>query len=249
VQDGGGAECVVEVVGATAVISEHAPCLEPCDRVLDAGPASAMTTPCAIPDDAIVVKHRRGKLGNATIATVGEDPPVMLAELLDARATVVDWIVTIPWSSRAGRDDKEVSSSDQDLRVTRVSVVLRLRGTGVIAGWDQRAIDDPRNTPVAWRWSDEGGEHRREHRDDSMGRRRRDLRTRGELAEGEVGAQRDAGKEDAPAQRVRLRSPAPVGCHAIEASYDRIELLPGHGREHEHARNRHRQMLAVRRTA
>lgn len=153
-----GAKSVVEVVSATSVIAENAPTLEPGDRVLDTCSALAMTPPRAVADDATVAKCGRDELGDAAIAAVGKDSAMALAELLDERAAVVDRIVAIPGSARGAGDDAEVAASDQDLRIARVPVVLRFRSTRVIAGRNQRPVDDPRDAAITRRWIDECGE-------------------------------------------------------------------------------------------
>jgi hypothetical protein len=106
---------VVEVLSETSVVAQHASCLEPGDRVFDACTAPSMTTPRGVTHDTVTAKHRRD-LWDASIASVGRDASVMPTNLLDERATVVDWIVAIPWSTRGRRDDSKVSSPDQSAR-------------------------------------------------------------------------------------------------------------------------------------
>lgn len=116
-EEGDGTKRVVEVPSATSVVAQHAPGLEPGDRVFDACSAPSMATPRSVAHDAVTTKHGRDELWDPSIATVGKDASLMPTKPLDERATVVDWIVAIPWSTRGCRDDAKVSSPDQDLRV------------------------------------------------------------------------------------------------------------------------------------
>jgi hypothetical protein len=63
--------------------------------VLDPGTPPAMATPGTIADDSIPAKDRGDELGDAAVATVGQDAPVLLAERLDRGATIMDAIVAI----------------------------------------------------------------------------------------------------------------------------------------------------------
>jgi hypothetical protein len=112
-----GFDGVSEVTTTAAVIAEDTPVLEACDGVLDACSTSAMETPHAIADDSVLAKHGCDELGDTSIAAVGEDAPVRLAQRLDERAAVVQRIVAISGSSSDGGDDAEVSSANEELCV------------------------------------------------------------------------------------------------------------------------------------
>ena len=85
--------------------------------MLDTCTSSPMPTPRRVSYDAVVAKAWRCELWNASITTIGEDSTVLLTERLDSRAAVVDWVVAIAWCSRDGRDDAEIVTPDQDLRI------------------------------------------------------------------------------------------------------------------------------------
>ena len=137
------------MAASSPVVTQDTPHVESSDRMLDPGTPTAMTAPRRITHDATSAKDRRHELWNATIATVGEDAPVQLTQRLDLRATVVDWIVAIARTAGGSRDDLEITTTHQHLCVAGVSVVLRLRGMRVVPRRNQRAVDDPRATPVA----------------------------------------------------------------------------------------------------
>src|SRR5215204_5855903 len=95
--------------------------------MLDASPAAAMTAPPCISHDPVVSKAWRDELAYAAIATIGEDAAVPRAQLFDDGSSVVKRIVTVARAAGGGRDDTKVSTSHQDLSITRPSVVLGLR--------------------------------------------------------------------------------------------------------------------------
>ena len=144
-------QCVGEVAASASVIAQYAPELDPCDRVFDARTSTSMTTPCTVPEDAAAMEDWRDELGDASIAAVREDTAVLLAQRLDLRATVVHRIVAIAWTARGDRDDLEIMATHEQLSVAGVAVVLGLGGAGVVAGWNQRAIYDPRPASVTAR--------------------------------------------------------------------------------------------------
>lgn len=131
-------------------------------------------------------------------------------------------IVAIARAGHRRRDDLQVASSHEDLRIARPSVVLRLRRVAMIAGRDQRPVDDPRPTAVM-----AGGRGRERcepwnHRgDDAVRARLRDAKHRRELAHGQVCAQRRARDEDALPERSRPRSAAVA--HDRETSHQGLE--------------------------
>jgi hypothetical protein len=166
-----------------------------------------MTTPCRITQHAASTKGRRDELGHATIAAVGEDASVPLAQDLDLGPPIVDWIVAIPGAARNRRKDREITTTHQYLCVAGVTVVLGLRGMRVVPRWNQRSVDDPRPAPVmTTRPADERSKSRCDRRDDPMRRRLRDLEHRGELANRQVRSQRDAGDQHSVTKRARPRS-------------------------------------------
>lgn len=111
--------------------------------MLDASTSSAMATPRSVTYDPIRSKDGGNELGHAAIAAIGKDAPVLLAQRLEHRASVVNRIVAVAWATRGRCDDSQIGSPDEDLCIARPPVVLRLRGPRMIARWDERAIDDP----------------------------------------------------------------------------------------------------------
>jgi hypothetical protein len=136
------------VASASAVVAQDAPVLEPSDGVFAAGSAPAMMAPGPVADDPVTAKQRRHQLADATIATVGEHATLFSTQGLDPRATVVHRIVAVAGPAGGRRDDPEVTPTDQDLRIARPPVVLRLHRVRVIARRDQRPVDHPRLASV-----------------------------------------------------------------------------------------------------
>lgn len=161
------------------MVTQHTPYLESPDRVLDACASTAMTAPRRVAHDAASAKDRCDELWNATVAAVGEHTPMPLTEHLDLRTTVVDWIVAIARTARGSRDDLEVTTT-QHLCIAGVTVVLRLCRMRVVSRRNQRAVDDPRTTPVTVsNIVEECSKPGRDCRDDPVRRRLRDLEHRG----------------------------------------------------------------------
>lgn len=171
------------------MVTKDAPGLELRERVLGACSSLAMGPPGTIAHDAAVVKHRRDELGHSTVATVGQDAAMGLAQCLDARASVVNRIVAIAGAARRGRDDAQVTLAHEDLCVARPAVVLGSGGAGVIAGRNERAVDDPGLPTISRRRTIELGEPWRQRCHDAMDRRRGESSHRRELADREVRAQ------------------------------------------------------------
>lgn len=109
----------------------------------------------------------------------------------------------------------------------------------MIAGWHQRAVDDPRFASVAQTWlHGERCDLRRHRRDDAVGGGSGDGEARGELADGEVRAQRGAREQDAPTARARPRAaPTRFGAETLE---EHGQAIAGQGREDEQLRRGHR---------
>jgi hypothetical protein len=170
------------------MIAEHAPVLQPCDRMLDACTALAMAAPGSIADDPVVTKDGCDQLADTAVAAVGEHSSVVPTPRLDIRRSIVDHVVTIAGSAARDSDDAEVGAPDDQLYVAGPSIVLRLGGRAMIARGDERSIDDPCAAVIAI-----GGvlEARRELRrqvgEDAMRLGLRDREDRCELADGQVG--------------------------------------------------------------
>ena len=116
-QDSDGLERVGEVPTTPTVIAKDAPDLEARKGVLDASPTATMPTPSRIANDPVATKHRGDELGYAAIAAVGEDPAMASAERLDHGPAVVNRVVPVAGPAGGGRDDAEVASPDEDLRI------------------------------------------------------------------------------------------------------------------------------------
>ena len=71
------------MVGATAMVAQHAPVLQAGDGVLDPCAAPTMAPPGAIAADPVALKHGGDELRDATIAAVGEDASMCAAKRLD----------------------------------------------------------------------------------------------------------------------------------------------------------------------
>ena len=94
-EEGNCANRLQEMSASSPVITEDAPVLEPSERVFDACAALAMTPPRAITHDAVVGADRRNQLRDATVAAIGEDSLVALAQHFDLGGAVVNGIVAI----------------------------------------------------------------------------------------------------------------------------------------------------------
>jgi hypothetical protein len=73
--------------------------------MLDARSLAPMPAPRSVAYDPIARKHRRDKLRDAAVPTVGEHSPVKFAKGLDGRPSVVNRIVAISTTTRGGRHD------------------------------------------------------------------------------------------------------------------------------------------------
>ena len=193
---------LLQAVAATSMIAEYSPVLEPRDGMLDTSPASTMRTPRAVTDDTTSAKAGSDELANATIAAVGKHPSVTAGQNLDVRVTVMDRIVSIARSAADDRNDAEVRPTDEDLCVARPAVVLGLGCGVVIAGRNERPVDNPRPTSIE---IDTVVEKRSEPRDDvdddAMGLRARNREHGCQLAHGEIRAQARATDLDASLER------------------------------------------------
>lgn len=131
-----------------------------------------------------------------------------LAEALDRGASIVNDVIPIPWTAGDGCDHGEVASTNQDLRIARPSIVLRLGRVAVIACRDQGSVHHPREPSIRRLARNACGELRRDGGDDSMDRGLRDASHGGKLAHGQVGTKRDAGEQDAMLERPRRSAPS-----------------------------------------
>ncbi len=134
----------LQMVSPLSVIAKHTPVLEPGDRVLDPCTAASVPPPPMITHDAIMPKSRRDELRDTAVSAVGEHTTVPLTPHLHGRPAIVGRVVAIARATRRGRDDEEIAPAHQDLRIARPPVVLGLRGTAMITGGNERAVDDPR---------------------------------------------------------------------------------------------------------
>ncbi len=180
------------------MIAKYSPVLEPCDRMLGTSPASAVRTPRAVADDATSSKAGSDELADAAITAVGKHTSMTASQTLDVRVAVRDRIVPIAGSATGDRNDAEVRATDEDLSVARPAVVLGLGRGAVIAGRNERPVDNPRPTSIE---IDTVVEKRSEPRDDvdddAMGLRARNREHGCQLAHGEIRAQARATDLDA----------------------------------------------------
>ena len=192
--------------------------------MFDARAAFPMPAPRAITEDPSPGEDRRDELLKATIGAVGEDASMVLAHRLDRRVAVVNGIVAVARATARNRDDAQVRVCDEELRVTGPSIVLGFRGCTVITCGYEGAIEDPGATTVR----DSGRLDRRESsaqvRDDAMDWGLRDREYRRELAEREVGPQRDAEHEDADTQWAHPRPASAARFGRRDRGDDAIEL-------------------------
>jgi hypothetical protein len=65
------------------MIPQHTPALEPCDGVLDADAALAMTPPSAISNDPPTTKPRNHEMPPAAVTTIGQDAAMVTTERFD----------------------------------------------------------------------------------------------------------------------------------------------------------------------
>jgi hypothetical protein len=65
-----------KVATSSTMITQHAPVLEPGDRVLDACATAAMVPPLSISKDPSSTKSRCDELANAAVSTIGQHATV-----------------------------------------------------------------------------------------------------------------------------------------------------------------------------
>ena len=130
------------------MITKHAPILESCNRVFDSCASTSVPPPVRVANDRATSKSRREQLRDATVSTIGEHPTVMATQRLDLGVTIVDDVVAISGAATGNPEDAEVASSYQNLHVARPAVVLGFSGRGMVAGRDQRPVDDPGRAPI-----------------------------------------------------------------------------------------------------
>jgi len=127
----------------TAMVPQDTPVLETSNGVFYPRSSTTMSTPCSVAQDPTSAKRRRDQLGDATVAAIGKDATMLLAECLDARASVVYGAVAVAWTARRGGGNPQIASADEDLRVAGRPIVLRAGRPTMVPGRDQRAIDHP----------------------------------------------------------------------------------------------------------
>jgi hypothetical protein len=132
-----------EMAAATSVITQDSPVLESGNGVLDTGTALAVLTPRPIADDPVLAEDRRDELWNAAVAAVGKDSLVVSAYGLDAGLSIVNDIVAISWTAGSHGDHAQIGAADDDLRVARPAVILRLGRYPVITRRYEGSVDDP----------------------------------------------------------------------------------------------------------
>ena len=135
-------------MASAPVISKDSPVFEACDGVLDASPSTTMHPPGTISHDAVLAEARRSQLGDSAVPAIGQDTTMCLAEALDRGASIVNDVIPIPWTAGDGCDHGEVASTNQDLRIARPSIVLRLGRVAVIACRDQGSVHHPREPSI-----------------------------------------------------------------------------------------------------
>ena len=87
------------MAAAPTMVSQDPPVLEASYRMLDPGSTATMSTPRSIAQDPVSAEDRGGELANAAVTAVGEDATMLLAERLDARASVVNRVVAVAWTA------------------------------------------------------------------------------------------------------------------------------------------------------
>src|SRR5262245_15167707 len=156
------------MASASPVVAENTPDLEPRDGMFDPGPSTTVSAPAGITHDSDPIEHRRDELGDATVATIGQDTSMVLAQSFDRRASVMERVVAIAGTTCRDRDDAEVAATHQDLRVARPPVILGPGSARMVAGRNQGAIDGPRPSTIARHLRCELGEPRRDRRNDAV---------------------------------------------------------------------------------
>jgi hypothetical protein len=117
VQEGDRLKGLREMSATTSVISQDPPVLETSNRVLDPGSTATMSTPRAVTQNPVSAKCRRDELRDAAIPAIGKDATMLLAECLDARASVMYGVVAVAWTARLGSGNPQIASADENLRV------------------------------------------------------------------------------------------------------------------------------------
>ena len=92
---------------------------------------------------------------------------MVLAHRLDLRAPVVNGVVAVARTSAVDGDNAKIAAPHEHLRVAGPAVVLGFACGGVITGWHERSVDDPREASIrrngSWQqrcqtWNEVGGE-------------------------------------------------------------------------------------------
>src|SRR5437868_4389624 len=108
------------------MVAKHPPVLQPCDGVLDACSSATVATPRTVSDDPVAAEDRRDQFGHTAIASVSQHASMPSTQSLDDRGAVMHRIVAVAGTASTDRDDAQITTADEDLRVARPPVVLRL---------------------------------------------------------------------------------------------------------------------------
>lgn len=87
--------------------------------MLDTSASAAVAAPRGVTHDPIRSKDGCDELGDATVAAIGEDSPVLLALRLDRRASVVNGVVAVARATRGRSDDSQIGSPHENLCIAR----------------------------------------------------------------------------------------------------------------------------------
>jgi hypothetical protein len=161
-----------------------------------------MKAPLRISNNPVLREGGRDELRDGTISAVGEYAAVLAAQRLEVRATVVNQVVAVPRPAAADRDDSQVASPDEDLRVAGPAVVLRASCGSVVPCGDERSVEDPRAAPVRiTAETEERRQPRHEIAKDAVNLRPGGAKQHSEFADREVCAKRGARDDEALPQR------------------------------------------------
>ena len=116
-KEGDRANRIEEDTASSAMVAQDAPVLEPRDRVLDPSASLSMPPPRLVSDDPILVKSRRSQFRDSSIAAIGKHAPVLATACLDARAAIVNGVVSIPRSTTGHFENAKIRATSEHLRV------------------------------------------------------------------------------------------------------------------------------------
>jgi hypothetical protein len=119
--------------------------------VFDTHVALAMTARRLISNDSVSPEVGCDELRDASIACVGEDKTMVLAQRLDVGAAVVNGVVAVAATSAVDRDDAKIAAPHEHLRVAGPAVVVGVACDGVITGGDESSVHEPREPSMSVR--------------------------------------------------------------------------------------------------